>query len=99
MDSEVLRYVRRRQPVYHGGRLVPSQLGARRMGGRVEPVTRIEGEIDPSDKGQPVVDDDRLLVVAVHRTLFAVELAANPGPAPQLIAHRTHLPARRPEER
>ena len=69
------------------------------MRGGVEAVAGLVSEVDPPDEGQPVVDDDRLLVVAVHRTLVAVEFAADPRSAPQLVAHRAHLPARRPEER
>jgi len=36
-------------------------------------VAGLRREIDAADEGDPVVNDDRLLVVAVHRTLVRVE--------------------------
>ena len=41
----------------------------------VETVARFGGEVDPADERDAVVDDDRLLVVAVHRPLLRVERA------------------------
>ena len=74
-------------------------LRARRMLGRVEAVAGLGGEIDAADERDPVVDHDRLLVMAVHRPLLRVELALDPRVARQLVAHRAHLAARRPEQR
>ena len=43
----------------------------------VEAIAAERGQVDPADEGDLVVDDHELLVVAVHRTLAHVELAAN----------------------
>ena len=43
------------------------------MVARVEPVAAERGEVDPADERGLAVDDDELLVVAVHRPLVCVE--------------------------
>ena len=45
---------------------------------QVVPVAGLVREVDPADEGDPVVDDDRLLVVAVNRPLARIELALDP---------------------
>ena len=66
---------------------------------RVEPVARLRGEVDPADERDAVVDDDRLLVMAVHRPLLRVESALNLRVLGQPVAHRRDISPRGAEER
>ena len=59
-------------------RVVPAELAARGMLGRVPAVAGERRQVDPADVRDPVVDDDRLLVVTVHRPLAVVERHADP---------------------
>ncbi len=54
-------------------RVVPADGRARRVLARVESVTGLGGEVDAADERDPVVDHDRLLVVAVQRPLLRIE--------------------------
>jgi hypothetical protein len=66
------------------------------MLGRVIPITAEVGQIDPADKSDLVVDNDELLVVAVHRALLRVQRGLDTRPAHELIAPPAHRgPARR----
>lgn len=69
------------------------------MGARVEAVPRFRGQVDATDEGDAVIDDDRLLVVTVQRALSRIERAADPRTAAQVVAHRPDGPARRREDR
>ena len=57
------------------------------------------GQVDPADEGEAIVDDDRLLVVAVQGTLVRVERAGDAGAVAQAVSHLPHHRSRRPEER
>ena len=50
-------------------------------GGRVEAVAGLRGQVDAADERDPVVDDDRLLVVAVQGALVRVERALDARPS------------------
>jgi hypothetical protein len=43
------------------------------------------GQVDPPDEGDPVVDDDELLVVAVGEALVPIEDAVDPRPPAELL--------------
>jgi hypothetical protein len=60
----------------------------------VEAVAREIGEVDAADERELVVDHDRLLVVAVHRPLAAVERTADARRGTQPLARRPDLSAR-----
>jgi hypothetical protein len=68
------------------------------MLGEIEAVARLVGEVYTADEGDTVVDDDRLLVVAVQGPLLRVEGALDLGAADELFPHRSNLPTGRPEE-
>ena len=74
-------------------------LDARRVVVRVVAVAGFGGEVDAADEGDSVVDDDRLLVMAVHRPFLAVEGALDLRVADQLVAHLPHVASRRPKQR
>ena len=80
-------------------RVVPADLRARRMVIRVEPVAGLGGQVDPADERDAVVDHDRLLVVAMERPLFRIELELDARVAGQLGSHLANVAARRAEER
>ena len=79
--------------------VVPADVRARRVVAPVEAVARLGGEVDAADERDAVVDDDRLLVVAVHRPLLRVERALDLRAAHEAIAHLPHVSARGTEER
>ena len=56
-----------------GAGVVPAHLGAGRVLVGVVAVAGFRGEIDTADKGDAVVDHDRLLVVAVQRSFLGVQ--------------------------
>ncbi len=58
---------------------------------RVEPVTGLGGEVDAADERDPVVDHDRLLVVAVQWPLLRIKPTLDAGVASQVGAHRAHV--------
>ena len=80
-------------------RVVPAELAARAMLGRVPPVARERREVDAADVRDLVVDDDRLLVVTVHRPLAVVQRDADAGASSERVAHRPNVAARGLEER
>ena len=55
--------------------VVPADTHARGMVVRVVAVAGFGGEVDATDEGDPIVDDDRLLVMAVHRPFLGVQRA------------------------
>jgi len=59
------------------GGVVPAEGGARRVVLRVAAIAGEGGPVDPADERDSVVDDNRLLVVAVERPLTRVECAAD----------------------
>ena len=80
-------------------RVVPADVGARRMTARVEAVAGLQREIQAADERDPVVDNDRLLVVAVQRPLMRVERAPDLRLPRELLPHRPHVTSRGAEER
>ena len=96
---EVLGNVADRRPFDPGRRVVPPHRGAGRMLAQVVPVAGLVREVDPADEGDPVVDDDRLLVVAVKRPLARIELALDPRALCELVSHALDLAPGRAEER
>jgi hypothetical protein len=55
---------------------------------RVEAVACQRGEVETADIGDAVVDDNELLVVAVHRALARVELHVDARAPRELVAPR-----------
>ena len=55
----------------------------RRMPIGVEAITRLRGEIDPADERHTIIDDDRLLVMAVHRPFLRIKCALDLRPSAQ----------------
>ena len=98
-EPEVLCHVRDGRPLDANGRVVPAEPAACRMSAGVEAVARLRREVDPADEGDAVVDHDRLLVVAVHRTLACVEAALDAGLPGEGVAHLRDVLPRRAEER
>lgn len=78
---------------------MPTDLAASRMSAAVKTVARLVGEVDPTDERDPVVNDDRLLVVAMQWTFFRIQGAADLRSSTQLLAHRPHSAAGRPKQR
>ena len=66
---------------------------------RVEAVTGEIREVDAADERDLVVDHDRLLMVAVHRPLVAIERTLDPRRDTQPLASRAHLGASRVKQR
>src|SRR5471032_1481570 len=84
---EVAGDVGDRRPTDTCARVVPADLAASRMSSTVKTVARLMGEVDPADERDPVVDDDRLLVVAVQGALLLIEGAADLCSTTKLLAH------------
>ena len=61
-------------------------------------VAAVEGEVDPADEGDAVVDDDRLLVVRVECADARVRLALDGRLGAELLAHQPDVRTRGPEE-
>ncbi len=78
---------------------MPSQGTAHRVITRVKPVAAKRGEVDPADERDLAVDDDQLLVMAVHRTLMSVECALDARATHQLLANLANGCSRRLEDR
>jgi hypothetical protein len=66
---------------------------------RVEAVARECRQVDPAHERRLVVDDDKLLVMAVEGTLARVERHRDPRPARQLVARLPYFSAVRVEQR
>ena len=66
---------------------------------QVVPVAVLVREVDPADEGDPIVDDDRLLVVAVKWPFARIELALDPRALCELVSHSLDLAPGRAEER
>ena len=67
--------------------------------GQVEPISRLAREIDPTDEGDAIVDDDRLFVVAVKWTFLRIETALDARSQREIGLHPAHIAPRRAEER
>ena len=65
----------------------------------VEAVARQRREVDPADERDLAVDDHELLVVAVHRPLARVQLAADARPVHELVARGSRTARARLEQR
>ncbi len=72
--------------------VVPADAAARRMLLAVVGISSVQREVDAADERDAVVDDDRLLVVAVHEADARVELAVDLVPAAEPL---DDIPARR----
>ena len=57
------------------------------VAGGVEPVAGLGGQVDPADERDPVVDHDRLLVVAMEWALVAVECDLHLRVAREAVPH------------
>ena len=97
--AEVLGDVADRRAFDARATVVPADVGARWMVTRVVAVARFGREIDSADEGDSVVDDDRLLVMAVHRPFLRVERALDLRVLDQLVAHLANVGSGRPKER
>jgi hypothetical protein len=62
-------------------------------------IAGFRGQVDSADEGDAVVDDDRLLVVAVHRPLLRIERAADLRAGTEALAHPSYRPPRGPKHR
>ena len=62
-------------------------------------VSSVQCEVDAADECHAVVDDDRLLVMAVHEPNAGVELAADPVSPVEPLDHLPHLATRGAEDR
>ena len=85
-------------PLDAGGSVMPAELRPCRM---VTPVAAIAAEarqVDTTDERHPIIDDDRLLVMAVKRPFAGVEGACDRPRAPEVVAHPSDGSARRPED-
>src|SRR5439155_3350374 len=98
-EEEVLGDVLDGGAAQEGRGVVPPDARSSRMDRRVEAVAGERGEVDPADERDGVVDDDELLVMAVQRTLAAVEDETNSVSGHELVARGPHLPPVRMEER
>ena len=78
---------------------MPADRRPRRVIARVVAVAGLGGEIDAADERHPVVDHDRLLVMAVHRPLVRVEAALNLRSRDQAIPHLPYRVPGRAEQR
>ena len=79
--------------------VVPAELAPGRVAGGVEAVAGLVGQVDAVDERDLVVDDDRLLVVAVDRVLARVAVGLDLRVARQVLDLGLDLLARRVEER
>ncbi len=77
--------------------VVPACLRARGMVARVIAVAVLRGHVDSTDEGDPVVDHDRLLVMAVHGPFSGVERAAD-ACFRERLPDLAHVPPGRPEQ-
>ena len=90
--------VRHNRPLDHRRGIMPAHRRAGWMLRGVPPVTGQGGQIDTSDKSDPTVDHDRLLVMAMKRPLSLVKHTPHTHPG-ELVAHRPRHPPRWLEHR
>ena len=83
--AEMRGDIRDRRPFEARGDVMPADLSAGDVRLAVEPVSALHREIDAADEGDAVVDDDRLLVVAVQRALPGVGRPLHLRPATELL--------------
>src|SRR5512133_2680204 len=95
---KVLGDVADSRPFDFRARVMPAETCARRVCVRVIAIARFGGEVDPADKGHAIVDDDRLLVVTVHRPFLWIQSALGPSAPDELVAHVPHISSRWTEE-
>ena len=96
---EVLGNVHDGGPFDASAGVVPAYCRPCRVIARVVAVAGLRGEIDATDERHPVVDHDRLLVVAVHRPLMRVEATLDLRPRDQAIPHLPYRLPRRAKQR
>ena len=77
-------------PVDAARRVVPAEPAAHRVLAGVVAIAAERGDVDTADERDLAVDDHELLVMAVHRTLMRVELAAHARSSRDLVAHPPH---------
>ena len=78
--------------------VVPADPAARLVLGAVPRVAAVEGQVDAADEADAVVDDDRLLVVAVPEAHAAVEGALDLRAAAEPVDHLADVSPRRAED-
>ncbi len=71
-QPKMLCDVGNRRPLDAHGSVVPADPAPRHMRRRIPGVTAVERQVDAAYEGDPVVDHDRLLVVAVRESGAAV---------------------------
>ena len=79
------------------GRIVPAQALPRLVSRRVPPVGGDVGQIEPTDEGHLVVDDQELLVVAVLQVLVGVQCNPDTGNARERVPRLSSVRPRRPD--
>ena len=92
-------YVGDRWPFDPRADVVPSDSCPRGVLTRVEAISVFRGQVDASHECHPVVDHDRLLVVAMEGTLTGVERTMNVRSAAEFVSHVTNRASRRSESR
>ena len=77
---------------------MPAELRPRRMVACVAAVAAEARQVDAADERHSIVDDDRLLVMAVKRPFARVQSAGDRPRPPELFAHAADGSARWPED-
>jgi hypothetical protein len=98
-QADVLGDVGDDRPLQPDARVVPPDPAAGVVTPPIEPVAGEGREIEPPDVCDAVVDENELLMVAVHRPFLRVERDLDPRPVHEPVAHRAHLAAVGVEER
>ena len=70
---------------------MPTEIAVGGVVAAVEAVARQGRQVDSAHERHLVVDDHELLVMAVHRALAGVELAADPRPGDEVLARPPHF--------
>ena len=77
---------------------MPAELRPRRMVASVAAVAAEARQVDAADERHSIVDDDRLLVMAMKRPFARVQSAGDRPRPPELVAHAADGSARWPED-
>ena len=81
------------------GDVVPAEVPARDVRDAVEAIAAFSRQVDSADEGESVVDNDRLLVMAMQWTLPRVERPVDIGSCAAALPSTPNRSAGRPEER
>ena len=91
-------YVRDGGSLDAGGSVMPAELRPCRMLAPVAAIAAEARQVDTTDKRHSIVDDDRLLVMAVKRPFAGVEGACDRPRPLEVVAHLSDGSAGRPED-